>query len=24
VLKDTERLLKASRNWIKGEGYGHR
>lgn len=24
VLKDTERLLKASRNWIKGTGYGHR
>jgi hypothetical protein len=24
VLKDTERLLKASRNWIKGAGYGHR
>jgi hypothetical protein len=24
VLKDMERLLKASRNWIKGAGYGHR
>lgn len=24
VLKDTERLLKASRNWVKGAGYGHR
>lgn len=24
VLKDMERLLKASRNWVKGAGYGHR
>lgn len=24
VLKDLERLLKGSRNWIKGAGYGHR
>lgn len=24
VLKDTERLLKASKNWIKGAQYGHR
>lgn len=24
VLKDMERLLKASKNWIKGAQYGHR
>ena len=24
VLKDMERLLKASRNWIKGAQYGHK
>jgi hypothetical protein len=23
-LKDMERLLKASKNWIKGANYGHR
>ena len=24
TLKDMERLIKASKNWIKGAGYGHR
>ncbi len=24
TLKDMERLLKASKNWIKGASYGHR
>lgn len=24
ILKDMERLLKASKNWIKGASYGHR
>jgi hypothetical protein len=23
VLKDLERLLKGSKNWIKGASYGH-
>jgi len=24
VLKDMGRLIKASKNWIKGAGYGHK